>query len=68
MKSPDHKILAVALDDPKYGAFNEAAELPLLPLAMLKRFFVNYKYWKTKTLKLSISMPPGLLSLPSKRP
>src|SRR6478672_12365467 len=35
----DHKILAVAVDDPEYDGFHEAAELPAHRLQMLRRFF-----------------------------
>src|ERR1700712_1229332 len=36
---PDHKILAVAIDDPEYNGFQEASELPAHRLNMLRRFF-----------------------------
>ncbi len=39
----DHKILAVAVDDPEYNGFQEAAELPPHRLALLRRFFQDYK-------------------------
>src|SRR5207253_6431330 len=39
----DHKILAVAVDDPEYESFREAAELPAHRLSMLRRFFQDYK-------------------------
>ena len=35
----DHKILAVALKDPEYANFTEAAQLPAHRLAILRRFF-----------------------------
>src|SRR5438874_8771790 len=35
----DHKVLAVAVDDPEYNDFAEAAELPPHRLAILRRFF-----------------------------
>src|SRR5262244_3220536 len=35
----DHKVLAVAEDDPEYSGFAEAAELPAHRLQMLRRFF-----------------------------
>ena len=39
----DHKILAVALNDPEYNHYHEASELPPHRLAMLRRFFKDYK-------------------------
>src|SRR6516164_704993 len=39
----DHKILAVAVHDPEYSSFREAAELPHHRLHMLRRFFQDYK-------------------------
>src|SRR6202790_4610549 len=39
----DHKILAVAVDDPEYNVFHEAGELPPHRLSMLRRFFQDYK-------------------------
>src|SRR5688500_12051682 len=39
----DHKILAVAVHDPEYNGYCEAAELPPHRLAMLRRFFQDYK-------------------------
>jgi inorganic pyrophosphatase len=39
----DHKILAVAMDDPEFNSFREASELPMHRLIMLRRFFQDYK-------------------------
>lgn len=39
---PDHKILAVAIDDPEYNSYTEAAQLPAHRLSMLQRFFKDY--------------------------
>jgi inorganic pyrophosphatase len=40
---PDHKNLAVAVDDPEYNSFQTASELPPHRLMMLRRFFQDYK-------------------------
>jgi inorganic pyrophosphatase len=46
----DHKILAVAVDDPEYEGFREANELPPHRLAMLRRFFQDYKKLEGKAV------------------
>jgi inorganic pyrophosphatase len=46
----DHKILAVAVDDPEYAGFKEAEELPAHRLTMLRRFFQDYKTLEGKTV------------------
>src|SRR4051812_22205843 len=35
----DHKVLAVATEDPEYNGFRDAVELPARRLTMLRRFF-----------------------------
>src|SRR5437879_7413224 len=39
----DHKILAVAINDPEYANFREASELAPPRLTMLRRFLQDYK-------------------------
>src|SRR6266404_8314244 len=46
----DHKILAVAVDDPEYDDFNEAGELPAHRMSMLRRFFQDYKTLEGKAV------------------
>src|SRR4051794_39985788 len=48
----DHKILAVALDDPEFSGFREANELPEHRLTMLRRFFLDYKTLEHKTVEV----------------
>ena len=39
----DHKIIAVAIDDPEYTSFTDMTQLPSHRLNMLRRFFQDYK-------------------------
>ena len=53
----DHKILAVAVNDPEYNTFREAAELPPHRLAILQRFFQDYKSLEGKAVAVEDFQP-----------
>jgi inorganic pyrophosphatase len=48
----DHKILAVAVDDPEYNGFHQTTELPAHRLNMLRRFFQDYKTLEGKAVEV----------------
>jgi inorganic pyrophosphatase len=59
----DHKILAVAADDPEYNSFHEAGELPPHRLTQLRRFFQDYKQLEGKAVEVD-DFQPAAFALP----
>jgi len=53
----DHKIIAVALDDPEFNSYREAAEMPPHRLTMLRRFFQDYKQLEGKAVEVDEIQP-----------
>jgi len=48
----DHKIIAVATHDPEFNSYKEASEMPEHRLAMLRRFFLDYKQLEQKSVEV----------------
>jgi inorganic pyrophosphatase len=53
----DYKIIAVATADPEYNSYHDASELPPHRLAMIKRFFQDYKKLEGKVVEVEDIQP-----------
>jgi inorganic pyrophosphatase len=53
----DHKIISVATHDPEFNAYKEASEMPEHRLAMLRRFFLDYKQLEGKAVEVDEIQP-----------
>ncbi len=53
----DHKIVAVATQDPEFNSYHEAVEMPDHRLSMLRRFFLDYKTLEGKAVEVDAIEP-----------
>jgi inorganic pyrophosphatase len=53
----DHKIIAVATQDPEFNSYKEFDEMPSHRLMMLRRFFQDYKQLEGKKVEVEELQP-----------
>ncbi len=53
----DHKVIAVATEDPEFNSYREASEMPGHRLTMLRRFFQDYKQLEGKAVEVDEIQP-----------
>jgi inorganic pyrophosphatase len=53
----DHKIIAVATEDPEFNSYREAADMPSHRLIMLRRFFQDYTQLEGKVVEVDEILP-----------
>src|SRR4051812_33275790 len=59
----DHKIIAVATEDPEFNSYKEAEEMPSHRLTMLRRFFQDYKQLEGKAVEVD-QIEPAKMAFP----
>ena len=59
----DHKIIAVATEDPEFNSYKEFSEMPPHRLTMLRRFFQDYKQLEGKKVEVE-ELEPSTTAFP----
>jgi len=59
----DHKIIAVATEDPEFNTYHDATQMPQHRMIMLRRFFQDYKQLEGKSVEVD-EIQPAAKALP----
>jgi inorganic pyrophosphatase len=59
----DHKIIAVAMQDPEFNSYTEASQMPPHRMRMLQRFFQDYKQLEGKAVEVD-EIEPAKVAYP----